>query len=155
MLIISQRAVADGEAHVRLVLPFTLRSRSRLRTASADGEEVGLMLARGTVLRGGDRLLAEDGRIVEVVAESETVSVVRSDDLRLLCRAAYHLGNRHVALQVGEGRLCYLHDHVLDEMVAQLGLAVTIEQAPFEPEAGAYGAASHSLLHAHAHHHGS
>jgi urease accessory protein len=154
MLTISQRASAGSDtADVQLVLPFALRSRSRLRTALATGEEVGLLLNRGTVLRGGDRLLAEDGRIVEIVAEAETVSMVRSHDLGLLCRASYHLGNRHVALQIGEGGLCYLHDHVLDDMVRGLGLTVTLEQAPFEPEAGAYSAAAHSLLHVHGHSH--
>jgi len=156
MLILAQRASPDsGRVDALLELPFALRSRSRLRTALASGEEVGLMLARGTVLRGGDRLLAEDGRIIEVIAAAETVSMVRSSDHSLLCRAAYHLGNRHVALQVGAGWVCYLHDHVLDDMVRGLGLAVMLEQAPFEPEAGAYGAASHSLVHAHGrHHHG-
>jgi urease accessory protein len=154
MLTISQRAnPAAGPAAVQLVLPFALRNRSRLRTALASGEEVGLMLARGTVLRGGDRLLADDGRIVEVIAQAETVSRVRSSDSQLLCRASYHLGNRHVALQIGPDWVGYLHDHVLDDMVRGLGLTVVLEQAPFEPEAGAYGAASHSLLHMHGHHH--
>jgi len=151
MLSISRRAPADAVASVQLVLPFALRSRSRLRTTLASGEDVGLILPRGTVLRGGERLLADDGRIVEVIAEPETLSVVRSDDLDSLCRVSYHLGNRHVALQIGVGWLRYLHDHVLDEMVAGLGLTVTVEDAPFEPEAGAYGTA-HSLLQPH--HHG-
>jgi urease accessory protein len=155
MLILAQRAASDcGPVAAQLVLPFALRNRSRLRTALASGEEVGLMLPRGTVLRGGDRLLAQDGRIIEVIAEAEIVSMVRSSDLALLCRAAYHLGNRHVALQIGPGWVCYLHDHVLDDMVSGLGLAVSVEQTSFEPEAGAYGAASHSLLQAHDHHHG-
>jgi urease accessory protein len=155
MLILAQRASADsGPIAARLVLPFALRNRSRLRTALASGEEVGLMLVRGSVLRGGDRLLAEDGRIIEIIAEAETVSMVRSSDQASLCRAAYHLGNRHVALQVGPGWVCYLHDHVLDDMVRGLGLVVSVEQAPFEPEAGAYGAGSHSLLQPHDHRHG-
>lgn len=152
MLTISRRVDVQGRADVQLVLPFGLRNRSRLRTALATGEEVGLMLTRGTVLRGGDRLLADDGRIVEVIAEPETISRVRAADPELLCRAAYHLGNRHVALQVGAGWVSYLHDHVLDDMVRGLGLIVSIEEAPFEPEAGAYGA-SHSLLQPHSHHH--
>lgn len=152
MLTLSQRAPGAASVDVQLILPFALRSRSRLRTALATGEEVGLLLARGTVLRGGDCLVADDGRIVEIVAEAEAVSVVRSNDPLLLCRAAYHLGNRHVALQVGPGWLRYLHDHVLDEMVIGLGLAVSLEEAPFEPEAGAYGH-SHSLLQGHGSHH--
>jgi urease accessory protein len=78
--------------------------------------------------------------VIEIDAASETVSTVRSADHRWLARAAYHLGNRHVALQIGEGWLRYSHDHVLDQMLHGLGLAVTVEQASFEPEAGAYHA---------------
>ncbi|GFE84202.1 urease accessory protein UreE [Steroidobacter agaridevorans] len=137
-------------ADVKLVLPFQLRNKSRLRTTLDTGEEVGLILERGSILRGGDLLLAEDGRVVEVVAEPETVSTVRASEPLALCRASYHLGNRHVALQIGSGWVRYQHDHVLDEMVRGLGLAVTIEEAPFEPEAGAYGGHSHSALAPHA-----
>ncbi|GFE87026.1 urease accessory protein UreE [Steroidobacter agaridevorans] len=137
-------------ADVKLVLPFQLRNKSRLRTTLDTGEEVGLILERGSILRGGDLLLAEDGRVVEVVAEPETVSTVRASEPLALCRASYHLGNRHVALQIGPGWVRYQHDHVLDEMVRGLGLAVTIEEAPFEPEAGAYGGHSHSALAPHA-----
>lgn len=138
-------------AHVKLVLPFQLRNKSRLRTTLENGEEVGLILERGSILRGGELLLADDGRIVEVVAEPETVSTVHASDAVALCRATYHLGNRHVALQIGDGWVRYQHDHVLDEMVRGLGLAVTVEEAPFEPEAGAYGGHSHSALAPHAH----
>lgn len=142
---------ATTPAEVKLVLPFQLRNKSRLRTALDTGEEVGLILERGSILRGGDLLLADDGRVVQVVAEPETVSTVRASEPLALCRASYHLGNRHVALQIGDGWVRYQHDHVLDEMVRGLGLAVTIEQAPFEPEAGAYGGHSHSALAPHAH----
>lgn len=138
-------------AELKLVLPFQLRNKSRLRTVLQNGEEVGLILDRGSVLRGGDLLLADDGRVIEVVAEPETVSTVRAEDPWALCRASYHLGNRHVALQIGDGWVRYQHDHVLDEMVRALGLGVIVEQAPFEPEAGAYGSHSHSPLAPHAH----
>jgi urease accessory protein len=140
----------ETRADVRLVLPFQLRNKSRLRTALETGEEVALILERGSVLRGGDLLLAEDGRVVEVVAEPESVSTVRTPDVLALCRASYHLGNRHVALQIGAGWVRYQHDHVLDEMVRGLGLSVTVEEAPFEPEAGAYGGHSHGALAPHA-----
>ena len=142
MLTLSERLVEriDGQqsAGEQLVLPFELRSRSRLRTRLASGEEVAVALPRGEILRDGDRLRASDGRIVEVRAAAETVSTARGGDAQALVRAAYHLGNRHVALQLGEGWLRYSHDHVLDDLVARLGLQVTVEQAPFEPEAGAY-----------------
>lgn len=142
---------SETPADVKLVLPFQLRNKSRLHTTLDNGEEVGLILARGSVLRGGDLLLADDGRIVEVVAEPETVSTVRAPDSLALCRASYHLGNRHVALQIGTSWVRYQHDHVLDEMVRGLGLSVTIEEAPFEPEPGAYGGHSHSVLAPHVH----
>lgn len=146
MLTIAKRLDEKRAADVQLSLPFELRSKSRLRTALATGEEVGLVLERGSVLRGGDLLLAVDGRVVEIVAASELVSTVHAADPSALARAAYHLGNRHVALQVGAGWLRYLCDHVLDEMVRGLGLEVSTENAPFEPEAGAYGGG-----HAHSH----
>jgi hypothetical protein len=83
--------------------------------------------------------------VIEIVAAPERVSTVRSRDLRELARAAYHLGNRHVALEVGDGWVRSLTDHVLDAMVEQLGLPVAHEVEPFEPEAGAYaGHSSHS-----------
>ncbi len=128
------------------MLPFELRSKSRLRTALTTGEEAGLVLERGTVLRGGDLLAAEDGRVVEVVAAAETVSTVTANDPWQLARVAYHLGNRHVALQIGAGWVRYQHDHVLDDMVRGLGSAVTVEESPFEPEAGAYASHAHSVL---------
>lgn len=144
MLTISHRLTEPRRASAQLVLPFELRQKSRLRTALSTGEEVGLTLERGYILRGGDQLMADDGRVVEIVAASERVSVVSSDDPLQLARAAYHLGNRHVSVQIGQGWLRYLHDHVLDDMVRGLGLPVAQETLPFEPEAGAYSGHSHS-----------
>jgi len=155
MLTISQRLQESRAADARLVLPFEMRSRSRFRAQLVGGEEVGVILARGQILRGGDLLLAADGRVIEIGAADETVSTVHSAQPRALARAAYHLGNRHVALQVGAGWLRYSHDHVLDEMLQGLGLAVTVEEAPFEPEAGAYhadGEAEHAHSQSHPHH---
>jgi urease accessory protein len=143
---LTDRRVADAQ----LTLPFELRSKSRLRTVISTGEEAGVVLERGNVLRGGDLLLAEDGRVIEIVAAPEQVSTVRGADPWSLVRAAYHLGNRHVALQVGNGWIRYLHDYVLDDMVRGLGFDVALELAPFEPEAGAYGGAGHAHGHAHA-----
>ncbi len=155
MLTISQRLQQPRVADARLLLPFELRSRSRFRAQLVGGEDVGVMLARGQILRGGDLLLADDGRVIEVAAANETVSTVHSAEPRALARAAYHLGNRHVALQIGDGWLRYGHDHVLDDMLRGFGLSVAVEQAPFEPEAGAYHAdAQGAHSHAHSHHHG-
>lgn len=141
LITITQRLDQPRPAQAQLVLPFESRQKSRLRARLDSGEEVGLMLERGTLLRGGDCLLADDGRVVSVVAAAEQVSVVTADDPWQLARAAYHLGNRHISVQVGQGWLRYLHDHVLDDMVRGLGFAVTTQILPFEPEAGAY---SHS-----------
>jgi urease accessory protein len=157
-LTISTRAYGEGRASTRLVLPFELRQRSRLLAVMESGEEVGLMMPRGTVLRGGDRLQSSDGRLVEVVAAPEQVSLVRSSDARELARAAYHLGNRHIALQITADSVRYLKDHVLDDMLRGLGLKVEAEVLPFEPEAGAYSGShsaghSHDHLHAHGHSH--
>ena len=158
MLTISERLQQPRAPDARLVLPFEVRSRSRFRAQLSGGEQVGVILPRGQILRGGDQLLAPDGRVIEIAAAPETVSILRSADLRWLARAAYHLGNRHVALQIGEGWLRYSHDHVLDEMLQGLGLEVTVEQAPFEPEAGAYHSGPDSTdnqraTHTHSHDH--
>lgn len=151
MLSISKLLNHAAAADAQLVLPFEHRQKSRLRTRLANGEEVALLMERGSVLRGGDLLQADDGRVVEVVAALETVSTVTAADPWQLARASYHLGNRHMALQVGQGWLRYQHDHVLDEMVMGLGMTVKVEQAPFEPEGGAYSSSRYTPLHDHGH----
>ncbi|RTL51330.1 MAG: urease accessory protein UreE [Rhodocyclaceae bacterium] len=140
MILIEQKADASAIASEQLVLPFDTRCKARLRTRLASGEECGLFLERGTVLRQGDKLLAADGRVVEVVAAPEALMEGRSDDLLLLAKAAYHLGNRHVAVALAAGVIRFARDHVLGDMVRGLGLPVTEVTAPFEPESGAYGA---------------
>jgi len=122
--------------HVELT--YAQREKARQKATLADGEQIAINIRRGQILRGGDYLQAPSGRMVQVQAAEECVSTVRAAD-----RIAYHLGNRHVWLQVGEGWLRYLHDHVLDDMVRELGGDVAVEHAPFEPEAGAYGGAGH------------
>ncbi len=133
-----RRGAYKLEVKGRLRLPFDARQKSRLRAKLESGEEVALMLARGEVLRGGDLVTASDGRVIEVVAEPEKLLHVECADRVQLARIAYHLGNRHVPVQVGDGFLRLAHDHVLEEMVKQLGGEVTHAEAPFEPEAGAY-----------------
>jgi len=121
---------------LKLILPFEQRQKSRLRARLENGEEVALILARGRVLRGGDRVAATDGREVEIVAAPEKLLHIESAEL---ARVAYHLGNRHVPLQVGSDFLRIAEDHVLEEMARKLGARVSHVEAPFEPEAGAYG----------------
>jgi urease accessory protein len=129
-----------------LTMRFEDRRRSRMRARLDDGREAALLLPRGTVLRDGDRLRDPDaGEVVTVRAAAQTLSRARTGDGLLLARAAYHLGNRHIPVQVGPGWLAYEHDHVLDHMVEELGLAVDTHVAPFEPEAGGYRHAANDV----------
>ncbi len=136
-----------------LTLPFEQRRKSRQRAVLDDGQEVAVELPRGTILCDGEFLLdAEQREAVLVRAAPEALSVVRADDPWQLARAAYHLGNRHVPLQLGPGWIAYRHDHVLDGLVHALGMSVELARRPFEPEAGGYEkSAGHDHLHDHAH----
>jgi urease accessory protein len=152
------RAVGEPAPLGTLTLRFADRRRSRLRARLDDGREVALFLPRGTLLRDGDRLRSDGGDLtIAVRAADETLSFAEAADRLLLARAAYHLGNRHVPVQIGAGWLAYEHDHVLDGMVVELGLPVTTRQAPFEPEAGGYrqgeGGRAPAPGHAQAHSH--
>jgi urease accessory protein len=122
-----------------VVLDFQRRQKHRFLTTLGDGRELGVHLPRGTVLSDGDLLRTEDGETILVRAADEEVSVAETSDALLLTRVAYHLGNRHVALQIEPGRVSYLHDHVLDDMVQRLGAKVSFRSVPFRPEPGAYG----------------
>jgi urease accessory protein len=144
MLIVRQRISASDRVDEELVLPFEQRQKSRLRTRLRSGEEVGVFLDRGALLRGGDCLVADDGRIVRVVAAQEDLMEVRCADPGTLARAAYHLGNRHCPVAIGAGWLHFAADHVLAEMLRGMGLEATTVSAPFEPEAGAYAAGHHA-----------
>ncbi len=132
------------QAKGRIELPFEQRCKSRTLAALADGEEVALKLPRGEVLRGGDMVVASDGRIIEVIASKEKVLHVTCPTANALVKAAYHLGNRHVAVQVGEGWLRIAADHVLEGMLRGLGATVRALEAPFEPEPGAYAGDGHA-----------
>ena len=140
-----------------LTMRFEDRRRSRMRARLDDGREAAVLLPRGTILRDGDRLReAEGGLVVTVRAAAQTLSHVHISDELLLARAAYHLGNRHVPVQIGPGFLAYQHDHVLDGMVAEMGLRVETRRAPFEPESGGYrhGAGEAHRHGGHHHEHG-
>ncbi len=134
---------AQSQSVVCMTLPFETRQKSRLQAELDNGEKIGLLLPRGDVLRDGDVLQTESGMLIQVKAATELVSTAYIDDAHLFARACYHLGNRHVPLQIGDGWLRYLHDHVLDDMLVGLGITPVTEQMPFEPEAGAYGGGHH------------
>lgn len=152
MLKITQRLEKPVETDYSIKLTYEIRQKSRFKAKISDGTEVGVFLSIGYVLRNGDCLMSEDGRAIEVIADDETLSIVHSDDALQLSKACYHLGNRHVALQIQSNKISYLHDHVLDDMIKGLGLTVSTEEAPFEPESGAYSNHQHSQS-THSHHH--
>src|SRR5258708_33356788 len=124
---------------LRAVLTFDARCKSRLLLTLDNGEQAALIIERGRTLRDGERVRIEDGREVEIVCAEESLLEAVSGDPMLIAKAAYHLGNRHVAVQLMPDRLRFLADHVLAEMVVGLGLKVSSLVAPFEPEGGAYG----------------
>ncbi|MGM9490854.1 urease accessory protein UreE [Ideonella sp. YS5] len=140
-------------------LDWDVRQKSRFDATDSSGRALGVFLPRGQVVRGGDVLVAEDGSLVAVQAALQAVLEVRAcaehgTPLDLL-RAAYHLGNRHVQLEVQPDHLKLEPDHVLADMLRQRHLIVTETQAPFEPEAGAYAATgAHGHEHGHGHAHG-
>ena len=144
MINLTKKLTNQAVEQATITLPLESRVKSRLRAVLDDGRDAGLFLQRGQVLKNGDLLTTEDGLVVKVIAAKEMVSSVNCDDVLLMAKACYHLGNRHVALQINPGKLQYLHDHVLDDMLRRLGLAVNVIQATFEPESGAYeGDGSH------------
>jgi urease accessory protein len=138
-------------------LDWDVRSRSRFDATDSSGRSLGVFLPRGQVLRGGDVLVAEDGSLVRVLAKPQPVLLVRhcsehGSPFDLL-RAAYHLGNRHVQLELQPDRLQLEPDHVLADLLRQMHLIVTEAQAPFEPESGAYASGGHGHAHGHSHGH--
>lgn len=151
MIKLTRKAATGSAVDTTLTLPLHSRTKSRLRVSLDNGEAAGLFLERGSTLKDGDLLESEHGYRVRVVAAPERVSVIRSEDPHLLMRACYHLGNRHVSIQIETKRISYLHDHVLDEMLRGFGLTVESTEAPFEPEAGAYGGSAHQGHHHHSH----
>lgn len=121
-----------------LRMDFDARQKVRSRVAASNGEVVGVHIERGTSLRDGDHLRSSDGAVFVVRAKAERLSVIVCQDPVNLARAAYHLGNRHVRLQIGDRTVRYQRDHVLDEMTQKLGFSVEHRELPFEPERGAY-----------------
>lgn len=164
MLTLTDRLLADRPTPADLTLPLTAeeRRRSRKQFLTTEGIEVRLHLARGTILQHGDILVSESDtntprQLVMVVAKPEPVMTVTAHTLLDLLRAAYHLGNRHIPLEITLDYLRLEPDSVLADMLHRMGLHVTEEVLPFEPEAGAYAAHhshedKHEANHASEHH---
>lgn len=139
------RAAYKLEVKGRLRLPFALRQGGEAQARLESGEEVALKLKRGEVLRGGDLVTASDGRVIEVVAVPEKLLQVTADSLAKL---AYHLGSRHVPLEVGKDFLRVPAD--AGEVLEELGAKASTVEAPFEPEV----TEPHDHDHGHEHDHG-
>ncbi|PMR72646.1 urease accessory protein UreE [Billgrantia endophytica] len=134
--------IAAGQAADTVTLPYELRIRGRLKAESDSGRALGLFLDRGPVLRNGEGLRAEGGEVVRVLAAVEPVVTARIAAGLPLARLAYHLGNRHVQLALGEddrgGFVRFPPDHVLEELAELLGASLEHHEALFDPEPGAY-----------------
>lgn len=153
MLLFSKLIDRSEDPQYRAALSFHERTKGRLRITTEDGIDAGIQIERGQILNHGQLIANENGEILEVLAKNESVSVATTDSPLLFARACYHVGNRHAEVQIGDQQLVYLHDHVMDEMLRQLGLDVSAQQLPFQPENGAYSAGGHSHSHSHDHDH--
>lgn len=152
MLTLTERLPSDPNTKPHLTLPLTAeeRKRSHHRFYTAEGEEVRLRLPRGTMLQDGDLLQEVDqATVVKIIAKPEPVLTITTHDPLSLVRAAYHLGNRHVPLEVNANYLRLPPDPVLADMLRQMGLTVTEATLPFQPEAGAYASTGHDHSHNH------
>lgn len=137
------RARSDWQdAADSVVLDFDDRHRRRIAMTGTRGLAFLLDLPDAVALRGGDALVLEDGRLVEVVAAPETLIEVRGRDAGDLVRLAWHVGNRHIAAQIMPRAIRIRGDHVIEAMLRQLGASVKEIEAPFDPEGGAYAASS-------------
>ncbi len=162
--VLGQHRWKDAAADT-VVLDFDDRHRRRMAMTGTRGLEFLLDLENATALRGGDALVLEDGRLVEVVAAPEPLVEIRGSDPHHLIRVAWHLGNRHLPTQIMPKGLRIRRDHVIEAMVKGLGARVIEIEAPFDPEGGAYaehahaeahphGRTGHDHAHSHAHDHG-
>lgn len=137
-----------------LTLDWDQRQKSRFDSTDSQGRRIGVFLPRGTVVRGGDVLLTHDGSLLKVVAAPQSVLRITHCSAHGtpfdLIRAAYHLGNRHVPIELKPDHLKIEPDHVLADMLRQMHLIVKEAMEPFEPESGAYG--EHGV-HGHGHDH--
>ena len=137
----------EGSAQDRVVLDHLQREKGRLKAVTEAGAELRIFLDRGKTLEVGELLQSRCGRVIEVLAAIEPVLHANARDWQSFSRACYHLGNRHVKIQVGDRWLRITPDHVLARMLQQLGLEVSEERATFIPESGAYAGGKHGHHH--------
>jgi len=134
--------VDQSKVLLSVTLTYDFRQKSRHKTSLDSGEEIGIVLPRGSVLKNNDVLADDDNLLLKVIAATESVSMVTANNLSLFAQLCYHLGNRHVPLQISRDALsmwaCYGQDSVLDQMVRSLGGEIKHKHLCFEPERGAY-----------------
>jgi urease accessory protein len=139
-------------------LDWDVRQKSRFDTTDSAGRHIGVFLPRGTLVRGGDILVAADGSLIRVIAAPQAVLRITPCPQHGtpfdLVRAAYHLGNRHVQIELKSDHLKIEPDHVLADMLRAMHLIVKPSEEGFEPEGGAYAAGGHGHDHSHGHEHG-
>ena len=154
---IRARGTWDGDVRDAVVLGFDDRHRRRLVMCGVRGTAFLLDLPEAIALRGGDALLLDDGALIEVVAAPEPLVEISAPDASRMVRIAWHLGNRHLPVQIAGKRLRIRKDHVIEAMVEGLGGQLRAIQAPFDPEGGAYSGpdvSAHHHPHDHPHDHG-
>lgn len=127
----------------QVVLDADIREKGRFKTIAKSGAEVRVFLERGKTLNVGEVLKTQCGKHIEILGTPEAVTKARCEDWETFSKACYHLGNRHVKIQVGERWLRIKPDHVLEEMLELLGLSLEREEAVFIPESGAYAGGHH------------
>jgi urease accessory protein len=158
---ISTRGAWQAKAADTIVLDYEGRHRRRIAMTAVRGTEFMLDLPDAVVLRNGDALVLDDGRLVEIVAAPEELAEIRCRSPRQMARVAWHLGNRHITAQLMDNRIRIRRDHVIEDMARGLGAKVAHIEGPFEPDGGAYdeqedehdhGHKGHA--HGHGHHHG-
>ena len=147
MLKITEKLNSPLKPSASLTLPFEKRQKSRLRVSLDNNQEVALILERGSILRHGELLRADNGLIIEVRAAHEEISVISTENTSLLAKACYHLGNRHVDLELQKDVLFLLQDPVLEKLLLKRNLNLLIVKKPFHPELGAYSNAHNYTMH--------
>lgn len=153
MMTFTELVSTEAEAQHSVALTYHQRVKGRLRITTDEGIVAGIVTKRGEELQHGMKLADAGGAVLQISAKAEAVSVAVADSQQLFARACYHVGNRHAEVQIEASQLVYLQDHVMDEMLRQLGLSVAEKMLPFSPENGAYSQGHTHSHDSHDHHH--
>lgn len=135
---LTKRLEGEHEAQTLIVMDYQERTKGRIKVSGANGQEFGIFLERGKPLRSGECLAADDGLVVKVEAKPERLVEAKAEDWETFSRCCYHLGNRHVPIEIHALTLYFQEDKVLEDMLLGLGMTTTIVDKGFQPEQGAY-----------------